>query len=275
MHCYQGRFTALLALLGATLSASAVRAQVPIRVTVENIAPTNSVATSPVRFGFGNGTFDSFDEGQAAFLLGAATIADAPIVGIAEGGSNAAWNPAFLAVEPNANIGSVVGASGNAGPPFTPGETASTVLTVDTANQYFSFGSMVVPSNDFFVGNDSPTQYQVFDGGGNLILSSITLTASDIWDAGSETEDPNNAAFLVVGVNANRVNENGTVERNFSELSTFNGLETAEGYTFDSSLLSADTGVLRISFAVVPEPATWALAASALGVVGWLRRRAR
>ena len=55
MHCYQGRFTALLALLGATLSASAVRAQVPIRVTVENIAPTNSVATSPVRFGLGAG----------------------------------------------------------------------------------------------------------------------------------------------------------------------------------------------------------------------------
>lgn len=261
------------ALLAAVSCPPSVAQAVQVKVTVENIAPTNSVATSPVRFGFGNGTFDSFNQGEAAFLLGGADITDAPIVGIAEGGSGAAWFPAFAAAEPNSNTGSVEGTSGVAVEPFTPGEAGSTIIEVNAGNQFFSFGTMVVPSNDFFLGNDSPTRYQAFDASGNLILNSFTLTASDIWDAGSETEDPANAAFLVVGTNSQRVNENGTVEFNFSELSTFDGLETAEGYTFDSDLLSANTEVLRISFAVVPEPGAYGIALSGLlAGLGWRGR---
>lgn len=252
-----------------------VRAEaVEVRVTVENLAPENSVALAPLRFGFGNGTFDAFDNGQAGFLLGNPSIAEAPIVTIAEGGSGSTWFPAFTAAEPNANVGSVVGTSGNAGPPFTPGETGSALIDVDASiNQFFTFGTMVVPSTDFFLGNDSPTEHQVFDASGNLLIDSIVLTASDIWDAGSETEDPANAAFLVVGTNAQRVDEDGVVHFNFSELSAYDGLETAEGYTFDSSLLSAGTGVLRISFEVIPEPTTIALVGmGVLGLCGMRRR---
>lgn len=264
----------LLLILAVNAADQAAAEQVAVRVTVENIAPTNSVATSPLRFGFGNGTFDTFDQGSAAFLLGQSTIADAPIVKIAEGGAGEPWFSTFQSVEPNANLGSVVGTSGVAVDPFTPGESSSTTLMVDTANQYFSFGSMVVPSNDFFVGNDSPTQYQAFDASGNLILSSIVLTASDVWDAGSETEEPANAAFLVVGTNAQRVDENGTVEFNFAELSTFDGLQTAEGYTFDSDLLSANTELLRISFEVVPEPASFGLfGLGTAALLAMIRRR--
>src|SRR5262245_46540926 len=77
---------------------------VQIRVTVENLAPANSVSLAPFRFGFGNGTFDSFNNNQPAFLLGAPSIAEAPIVTIAEGGSGSTWFPAFQSAEPNADL---------------------------------------------------------------------------------------------------------------------------------------------------------------------------
>jgi hypothetical protein len=243
------------------IAASPVRA-VDVRVTVENLAPENSVSLAPFRFGFGNGTFDAFNNNEAAFLLGFPTIADAPIVTIAEGGSGSNWFPAFAAAEPNVDLGSVMGPGG----PFLPGQSNSAVISVDPGNRFFTFGTMVVPSNDHFLGNANPQMFEVFDAGGNLILNQFTENASRIWDAGSETENPLNAAFLAIGTNANRENENGVVTFNFTDLSAFNGLQTAPGYIFNSSLLASDTPVLRVSFAVVPEPAT--LVICGLGVVG-------
>jgi hypothetical protein len=259
-----GAFSALLGL------ASAAQA-VQVRVTVENLAPANSISLAPFRFGFGNGTFDAFDNNQPAFLLGAASIADAPIVTIAEGGSGSAWFPAFQSAEPNADLGSVTGPVIG---PFLPGQTNSAVFEVDPTNRFFTFGTMVVPSNDHFLGNASPTAFEVFDAGGNLVLSSFTENASRIWDAGSETENPANAAFLVGGVNDQRENENQPVTFNFADLSAFNGLTTAAGYNFDSSLLSANTPVLRVSFAVVPEPTSVGLAALG-GIAALVLRRKR
>ena len=64
---------------------------------------------------------------------------------------------------------------------------------------------------------------------------------------------------------------------NFTELSGFNGLTTAAGYTFDSQL-TADTDIYLISFSAqtVPEPATMALAGIGLiGMVGYRRLRRR
>lgn len=238
---------------------------VQVRVTVENLAPANSVGLAPFRFGFGNGTFDAFDNNQTAFLLGFPSIAEAPIVTIAEGGSGSTWFPAFQAAEPNADLGSVFGPTI---PPLLPGQSNSAVVDVDPTNRYFTFGTMVIPSNDHFLGNDNPQAFEVFDAGGNLVLTSFTENGSRIWDAGSETENPANAAFLVGGNNDLRVNENLPVLFNFSDLSAFNGLVTAAGYTFDSSLISASTPVLRVSFAVVPEPgAAAALALAAMGLV--------
>jgi hypothetical protein len=243
-------------------------ADVQLKVTVTNLAPTNSISFAPFRFGVGNGTFDSFNNGAAALLLGFPSIADAPIVTVAEGGSGSNWFPAFSAAEPGANLGSVIGPGG----PFLPGQSNSAVFTVNTANRFFTYGAMVVPSNDHFIGNDSPTSLQLFDLAGNLTLSSFTEKARDIWDAGSETQNAANAAFLVGGVNANRVDENGVVNFDFAGLNTFNGLQTAAGYTFDSSLLSANSDILRVTFEVVPEPASVSVLAGLATLVARRRR---
>lgn len=260
--------TASAAILGL-LPERGLGQTVQLRVTVENLAPANSISLAPFRFGFGNGTFDSFDNNLPAFLLGAPSIAEAPIVTIAEGGSGSNWFPAFQAAEPNANLGSITGPMI---PPFLPGESSSAIFEIDPTNRFFTFGTMVVPSNDHFLGNANPTAFEVFDAGGNLILNSITEDASRIWDAGSETENPANAAFLVGGVNDQRENEGLPVTFNFADLSAFNGLTTAAGYTFDSTLLSSSTPVLRISFAVVPEPSTVLLASLAIFVGAFQRR---
>lgn len=251
----------LLLAMASTCASMASASVVTVRVSVENLAPINSVSFAPLRVGFSNGTFDSFDNMMTA---------TAPIVSIAEGGSGVDWFPAFAAAEPNSVRGTVVPSPAG---PLTPGATGFSDFVVDTAvNPFFTFGSMVVPSNDHFIGNDSPTQYRLFSGGGSeLQLTSINQKASDIWDAGSELEDPIGAAFLAIGTNALRTPENGVVHFEFSDLgTTFNGLVTGAGYTFDSQL-SATTDIYRISFSIVPEPTSL----GALSLAGLLSRRRR
>lgn len=241
-----------IAIVAACFLPTVVSAEMlTVTVSVQNLAPTNSLSFAPLRLGFSNGSFDAFNNGQTA---------TAAIISVAEGGSASALFPAFRAAEPNATLGSVGGA-------LLPGRTASNTFVVDTAiNPFFTFASMVLPSNDFFIGNDSPTRFRLFDNAGNLLISSINQKSRDIWDAGSEAFDPANAAFLVGGNNDLRTPQNGVVSFNFSELSGFNGLTTAGGYTFNSQL-TADTDIYRISFAASPV-AVPAPPGVILGVIG-------
>ena len=254
---------ALLALVVVAVAGRASVAQsVQIRVTVENLAPANSISFAPLRIGFNSGVYDSFSNGQAA---------SAAIISVAEGGSGADWFPAFAAGDPTATLGTVVP---NPAGPLTPGLTGSAIFTVDPSiNSFFTFASMVVPSNDYFIGNDSPTQYRLFDAMGDLAITSITQHGREIWDAGSETTVAANAAFLAIGDNGLRTPQNGVVSFDFADLAVFNGLTTAAGYAFNSQL-TADTEVYRISFAVVPEPATLGLLAlGGIGMAAIGRRR--
>lgn len=263
-------FSGLALTLTAILPAASEAALLDVTVTIENLAPTNSVAFAPLRVGFHNNTFDAFDNGAAA---------GAAIISIAEGGSGSDWFPAFAAADPTAVLGSVVNggpavAAGNAGVGNTLSSTASSTFRVDTAvNRFFTFANMVVPSNDLFLGNDNGIE--LFDAAGNLLMNSITQTGADIWDAGSEAADPNNGAFVVGGNNAARTPENGVVSFEFSELDAFNGVNTPAGYVFDSSLITAGTDIYRISFstAAVPEPGTAILLL--IGVLGFCVRMRR
>ena len=263
------KFRSLLLLVALTVSWSgnAQAAVIQLTVTVRNLAPTNSVSFAPLRIGINNGTFDSFNIG---------TTATAPIVSIAEGGSGSDWFPAFAAADPNAVVSTVGGALvplGNVGVGFV--NSASRIFTVDTnVNRFFTFASMVIPSNDLFIGNDNPAAFQILDNAGNLLISQINQTASQIWDANSEVAIAANAAFVQGGVNANRVAENGLVAFDRSELAVFNGLTTGAGYVFNDSSLTATTNIAQISFSVtpVPEPSSLALMGGLIGIGVVVRR---
>jgi hypothetical protein len=249
----------LAVLLSAIVPTISWAEPVRVTVTIENVAPTNSVSFAPLRVGFHNGTYDAFNNGQTA---------TAPIVSIAEGGSGSAWFPAFQAADPTAVLGSVGGA-------LLPGATASNSFIVDsTINPFFTFASMVIPSNDLFLGNDSPTAFRLFDTSGNLALTTIRQFGRSIWNAGSETADPNNAAFLVGGNNDLRTPENGVVEFSFSELNTYNGLLTRGGYTFNRQITN-DSEIFRISFQAqaVPAPPAVLLAGIGFALAGLMKYR--
>jgi hypothetical protein len=246
-----------LATAGAALTAQA--AVVDVTVTVQNLVPAQGIAFAPLHLGFHGGSFDAFDLGG---------VATEPIISVAEGGAGGAWQAAFAAADPTATRGTVGGL-------LLPGASSSLTLRVDTAlNPLFTFAGMVVPSNDFFIGNDDPAEYRLFDAAGSLTTPSITVTAGEIWDAGSEVFDPAAAAF--VGNNDLRTAQNSVVAFNFAELAAFNGLTTGAGYTFDSRL-SAGSEVYRISFEVspVPEPGSLAMLTAGLLGVGWVARRRR
>jgi hypothetical protein len=231
-----------------------------VTVSVQNLAPSTSVAVSALSFAFHSGTYDPFNAGSSP---------SAAIVPIAELGSGTNWLPAFAAGDPGAVLGVAPG-------PLTPGQSSfASPLWVNTGlNQYFSFGAMVVPSNDHFIGNDSATEFRLFDDAGNLLINEIVLTAADIWDAGSETFNVANAAFIAGSDATQRIEENGVVRRDYSEFAKFDGLTTAAGYTFQNGL-AKDTAIYRIHFdvAAVPEPATWAMMIGGFAFIGGMMRR--
>lgn len=254
------RNASLLSALGLLLAAGSAQAEtVRLTVTVQNLAPANGIAFAPLHVGFGAGSFDAFNLGAAA---------TAPIISVAEGGAGGAWQAAFAAAEPDAVRGTIGGL-------LLSGASVQMSFLVDSASQgFFTFASMVVPSNDFFIGNDDPREYALFDANGALQINQITLRANEIWDAGSEVFDPTAAAF--VGDNGLRTDQNSVVAFNFAELAAFNGLLTGAGYNFQSGL-GADSEVYRISFTAqpVPEPASIAMLLAGLGVVGASLKRRR
>jgi Spondin_N len=232
---------AIASLLALTTLTSLTHAEgVAVRVTVENLAPANSISFAPLRIGFHDGSYDPFNEGEPA---NAATIS------IAEGGGGDAFFSDFAMAQSSALLGSVLP---NPAGPLLPGGMGMAEFTIDPVSQrYFTFGSMAVPSNDYFIGNDSPTEYSLFDRKGSFVPQTILQRASDLWDAGSEVDGAFGSAFLMGSMNSDHIDENGVVHFDFADLSIFNGLTTAVGYVF-SSQLAAETEVYRITITAVP-----------------------
>ena len=148
----------LFAASATLISTSAAQAQQRmVTVTVNNLAPTNSISFAPLHLGFHQGGFDAFNNGTAP---------GAGIISVAEGGAGDVWQANFAAADPTATRGTI-------GMALTPGQSRSMSFLVNTAlNPFFTFASMVVPSNDFFIGNDNPQAFRLFDVGGNLLIHS-------------------------------------------------------------------------------------------------------
>jgi hypothetical protein len=236
----------LLFFFGATWMASAAELQ----ITVENLQPQDGFFFTPVWFGLHDGGFDLFDIGSPA---------TSQLATLAEIGDVAPLSELFLS-STNANAsmradGVLIAPAGFPGAPvFDPSEsiTANVMVTDPMSNRYFSFASMVIPSNDAFFGNSNPMAYQLFAPDGSFSGPiTIDILGRNIYDAGSELNDQMGAAFSAIG--GMDTDETANVMLH-PGLDAFLGTETAAGSTLMSSI-GPDTVVARIHINAVPEPA--------------------
>ena len=172
-----GRYFGSSSLQLGTITLTVVAtARTKIEVSYESNFGATGTGFAPLGAVFHDGSFGSFTPG---------TTASAGLEALAEGGNPATYLAEAIAQAPTANVGSTDGQIGGSNRPTG----RFFVLDVDNTNTQFSFASMFLPSNDWFIGNQ---------GGGSLDISSllgaatgtqITVDLNTIYDAGTELED--------------------------------------------------------------------------------------
>ncbi len=180
--------------------------EIKLTIEIENLAPTNGALLTPVWFGIHNGTFDTYDRGRPV-SPGLESIAEDGAVDIISREFNLAG---FGTVQ-----GAVLGLAGAPGP-IDAGETGTFSVTVDgsaSTSRYFSYASMIIPSNDFFISNGNERAHEIFDAQGNFLGADFTVLGSQVLDAGSEVNDevPANTAFFGQQTPNTGITENGVV----------------------------------------------------------------
>ncbi|MEE9413131.1 MAG: spondin domain-containing protein [Methylococcales bacterium] len=163
---------------------------VPVRVNVTNLSPAGGLYNTPLWVGFHNGEFDSYSRGE---------LASAELERMAEDGDTAELSNAFGVVATTGLDGVITEPDGFAGAPvFDPGSKAQQVFLLDSsAQRYFSYATMIIPSNDAFVANGDPKAHQLFDETGAFTGPvNIHIMGANILDAGSEVNTETDAAFL-------------------------------------------------------------------------------
>ena len=264
-----------VASLAAALSFATMAQATTLEITITNTAQTGGFAITPVYSAFHDGNFDAFDAGGTA---------SAGVQLIAETGNQSLLPAERLAVSP-ASVATVVAAPGSGPPTVDPGETTTATIDVDgSVNRYFTFLSMLVPSNDTFLGNDDPLAYSLFDAGGNFLGDRVLdVTAAFLWDAGTEINDLMGGPAFVVGQDADAgANENGLIHAAES-FAGFAGAQTPLGtldgnlidFTQDRDAFSVARITIREVPAAVPLPASGLLILGGLASLGGLRLKRR
>jgi len=241
-----------------------------IQVTITNNADAGGTYLTPAWFGFHDGSFDTFDTGSAA---------SAALESLAEDGSTTALNTAFTTAQAS-------GISGQAnGGPLAPSASSTTVFNnlSATDNNWFSYAAMVIPSNDFFIGNSNPLAWNIaslIDGSSN----SLSFDVVRVYDAGTEVNDFATSAangllsFTGGQTGANQgADENGVITiasggdfANFLNLSNVPGSDVS-GINFDN--FSSIATIELTTVAAVPEPETYAMFLAGLGLLAFSRKQ--
>lgn len=269
----------LLAVAGAARAGN-------VKVTIQNMGAPGSVFLTPFWIGVHDGAFDTYDLGASASAFGG-------LESIAEDGNTGPLSARFAA-EQSSGVDATVLATSIGPPVFDPGETSSFTLNVanPSAYRYFSYASMVIPSNDAFVANGNPLAHPIFDNSGNFLGPFvIDIFGSNVVDAGTEVNAETDVAFLA-GANGQSgpnmgANEGGLVSLHAgfngsignpaaTPMNILGGM-TPTGATIDTTLgdFTRNQGdVLIARITVVPEPTCLFTAITGLlGLCMSMRRR--
>ncbi|AFY58063.1 CHRD domain-containing protein [Rivularia sp. PCC 7116] len=179
-----------------------------ITVTIENLAPQQGTFLTPFWVGFHNGNFDTYDRGRPA---------SPGLESLAEDGSTTLISQEFLQSGDGTVDGRILGPEGDAAGPIDPGEVATATFTLDSDDlnsQFFSYASMILPSNDAFVANGNPEAIQIFDEEGNFIGADFIIAGKQVLDAGTEVNDEaeNSTAFFGQSSPDTGIDQNGVVQ---------------------------------------------------------------
>ena len=176
------------------LRGDALGAGETLTISVTNTLPEGGTFLTPVWFGFHDGeNFDLYDRGEAASTGLERVAEDGNVGAIASEFSQAAGR--------NGVDSAVFGLAEGAPGPIDPGETATFTINVnpeDVGRGYFTWITMVIPSNDAFLASPgNPLTDAIFDVDGNfngpLIVQRL---GEDVLDAGTEVNTELDAAFL-------------------------------------------------------------------------------
>jgi len=262
---------ALMLSLGASHQASAV----DISISIENLSSQDGLFLTPLWVSFHDGSFDTFSNGSGA---------SAGLQQLAEDGDTSGLSAQFSSSSAGMNggvDGTILGPAGFTGAPIIdPGETTSAIFNLNAMNnRYFSYASMVIPSNDAFIGNDDQLGHAIFDSAGNYNGDqSFIILGSNVYDAGTEINNEMDAAFLNQMAANTGLDENGVVHAHNGYLNSFGnpagianilGGTNGAGFFFDPA--NADFSlpgfqVARLTISHVPEPGTFMM--MGLGIVG-------
>ncbi len=274
------KFFSAIGLFGLFAIANVEAAQV--KVTITNNASAGGVALTPVWVGFHNGSFDSYDSGVAA---------SSQLESLAEDGNSSALSATFsadgtLVATAKAALGNrVQGSIGSA--PITAGSSVSAIfdLSGGMSNQYFSYASMVLPSNDYFIANENPLAHNLadlFSNGGSFSFN-IGVNGS-INDAGTEINDFTTSAGngLFAGLPPMQggpnmgADENGVVHNVSNPYADFLNIPAnfdLAAFDFNSSTLYPN-GLATVTISAVPLPATfWFMTSGLVGLVSFSRKK--
>ncbi len=232
-----------------------------LRITVE--APSN-VGLAPALLSFHDGSNDFFDTGSSA---------SAGLEALAEIGDTSGLQSS-LATGDNITIA-------NSGP-FTPGSSNSVVFNIADINTSFSFAAIILPSNDWFIGNNEPLDISSLISGG--VGSSLTFEFGRVYDAGTELEDfafsPGNP---IIGIDTMANPDGGTSTNDpislVSGADPFGSFANISPGTFDSTAFDfnsagvGNTVLGRVTITSIPEPDVTLL--GSLGAITLLIRRKR
>jgi len=287
------------AIFVSPVASSLLAQSIDVRVEITNNAPTGGIAITPPWVGFHAGTFDSYNGGLAS---------QPGLESIAEDGATALLSTQFLDFDTtnggytyvgpgpsNALVrtgdlrdryrvdGTLVDDDGT--PPLLPGDSISQDFTIriDGSNRFFSYASMVLPSNDFYIANGNPAAHDLanfYDGEGSISFN-IGLPGT-INDAGTEATDYRTSAanglFGLAGGQGGPDTPSGSLglaNMNVSgdPFAGF-GVDTPDTFNFNDAGLYPN-GIATVRLTVVPEPSTSLLGLFAMVGALIARRRRR